>query len=76
MRGFPLRLDGPREKAFLYIYFSVADAPWQGKLPWQGLTAKTREAHMEKIRASKAEEVRNVKTFGTLLGRRRYMGRR
>lgn len=30
----------------------------QGKLPWQGLTAKTREAHMEKIRKSKTEEVR------------------
>eukprot|EP00903_Cladosiphon_okamuranus_P018659 g17174.t1 len=28
----------------------------KGKLPWQGLTAKTREAHMEKIRKSKTEE--------------------
>eukprot|EP00752_Nemacystus_decipiens_P012470 g11044.t1 len=28
----------------------------RGKLPWQGLTAKTREAHMEKIRKSKTEE--------------------
>ena len=34
----------------------------QGKLPWQGLTAKTREAHMEKIRKSKTEEVRPVKS--------------
>lgn len=32
----------------------------QGKLPWQGLTAKTREAHMEKIRKSKTEEVRKT----------------
>lgn len=30
----------------------------QGKLPWQGLTARTREAHMEKIRKSKVDEVR------------------
>ncbi|CAM9195186.1 unnamed protein product [Sphacelaria rigidula] len=28
----------------------------KGKLPWQGLTARTREAHMEKIRKSKTEE--------------------
>ncbi|CAN0247223.1 unnamed protein product, partial [Hapterophycus canaliculatus] len=28
----------------------------RGKLPWQGLTAKTREAHMDKIRRSKNEE--------------------
>ncbi|CAM9223103.1 unnamed protein product, partial [Laminaria digitata] len=31
----------------------------RGKLPWQGLTAKTREAHMEKIQRSKTEEVRS-----------------
>lgn len=35
--------------------------PLQGKLPWQGLTARTREAHMEKIRTSKMEQVIDVR---------------
>ncbi|CAM9641523.1 unnamed protein product [Ectocarpus sp. 12 AP-2014] len=49
-RGRQTRRCDLESLAYVLIYLV------RGKLPWQGLTAKTREAHMEKIRQSKAEE--------------------
>ncbi|CAM9865450.1 unnamed protein product [Ectocarpus sp. 8 AP-2014] len=49
-RGRQTRRCDLESLAYVLIYLV------RGKLPWQGLTAKTREAHMEKIRQSKTEE--------------------